>query len=366
MTPHARRLTTPEACNALAAAWFWCAVTGSASALAAGVMLGAMRIDANAAAFAGSTVTLFVMALLPVTLARRFVSRATVPVAAALVLVMAAMTAAAAQARAGSIPAGMPVALALAGLAALAAAWQHLPARREASSAPHPGIHRTPFKLAQRGFTATLSGSASPLIPALLAGLSSGMLARFQFFAVCGTGPFSFAQLAVSLGAVVGFGLLAERVHRRHALLALFALRGALLAALTFDALAPWTVCAAPAFAVLDALTLPTLLRIGRAAQASCPGVAHHAGMLAGAALATTSWGFGQGFLALFLACAALNLMCAGTLAARRSKRHERHERAHQQHPSPQVSPFSQHQTPRFADHPASPALAPSGAMRIR
>ncbi|MCG5074709.1 hypothetical protein [Paraburkholderia tagetis] len=378
---------TQKVHDALAAAWVWCAVTGGASALAAGVMLGAMQIDANGTALAGGAVALFAMALLPAVLARRFVSRATVPVAASLVLTMAAMTAAAAQARAGSFSTGMPVALALVGLAMLAAAWSRLPTRQMDSSARLPKIHRTPFKRVQQGFIATLPGSAALLAPALLAGLSSGVLARFQFFAVCGAGPFSFTQLAVSLGAALGIGLLAERVDHRYALLALFALRGALLAALTLDALdalAPWTVFAMPAFAVLDALTLPTLLRIGRAAQAGCPGVAHHAGMLAGAALATTSWGFGQGFHALFLAGAALNLMCAYALATRRNTRtHHAHQPQFTQHDTPHftahlASHFAPHHAPHhaahhaphraqhFTDHPASPALSSSSAMPIR
>lgn len=362
MTTRARRFVTPQVRDAFAAAWVWCAVTGGAAALAAGVMLAAMQIDANAAAVAGSAVALLAMALLPATLARRFDARATVPVAASLVLTMAAMAAAAARARAGSIAGVMPIALALLGFALLAAAWPCLPARRIASSAPTAQIHRTPLQRAQQGFVAALPGSVALLAPALLAGLSSGVLARFQFFAVCGSGPFSFAQLTVSLGAVIGFGLLAERIDHRYALLALFVLRGALLAALTLDTLAPWTLFAAPAFAVLDALTLPTLLRIGRAAQAGCPGLAHHAGMLAGAALATTSWGFGQGFYALFLAGAALNLLCACTLAARRAGGTPHPHESHPQH-----RPHStQHYLPHFADHPATPALASGGGIDIR
>ncbi|WP_156992757.1 hypothetical protein [Paraburkholderia oxyphila] len=351
---------TPKARHALAAACVWFAVTGGAAALAAGVMLGAMRIDATTAAFAGSAVALVAMALLPAALARRFASRATVPVAASLVLTMAAMTAAAAQARAGSTPDVMAAVLALAGLALLATVRPYLNARRTESSAPPRQIDRTPIQRARQGFIGALPGSVSLLAPALLAGLSSGVLARFQFFAVCGAGPFSFAQVAASLCAVVGFGLLAERIDRRYALLALFALRGALLAALTLDALAPWAVFAAPAFAVLDALTLPTLLRIGRAAQAGCPGIAHHMGMLAGAALATTSWGFGQGFPALFLAGAALNFMCACALAARRT----RHTPKQQQPHSTQY--YASRYTPHFTDHPASPALASGTGIEIR
>lgn len=364
MKPHARRPMTPNVREALAAACVWCVVTGAAAALAAGVMLGAMRIDATAAGFAGGAVALLAMALLPAALSRRFGSRATVPVAASLVLTMAAMSAAAAQARAGSTPDVMPAALALAGLALLAAVWPHLSAQRLQSLARLPQIDRTPIQRTHHSFMAALPGSVSLLAPALLAGLSSGVLARFQFFAVCGAGPFSLAQLTASLCAAVGFGLLAQRIDHRYALLALFALRGALLAALTLDALAPWAVLAAPAFAVLDALTLPTLLRIASAGQAGCPGVAHHVGMLAGAALATTSWGFGQGFPALFFALAALNLMCACALAARRDTHAPRPGKPHStQH---DASRYTINYTPHFTDHPASPVLASGGGIDIR
>jgi hypothetical protein len=239
----------------------------------------------------------------------------------------------------------LPVGLALAGLLTLTAMWPLLPASHAGSSAPFPQIQRTAMQHARQDFATALRASGTLLAPALLAGISSGMLARFQFFALCGAGPFSSTQLAISLGAAMGLGTLAQRIDHRYALLALFALRATLLAALTLDALAPWAAFAAPAFGVLDALTLPTLMRGGRTAQASCPGVAHHAGMLAGAALATTSWGFSQGFYTLFLAGAALNLMCAYALAARRSARTH---------------------LPPYGDYPANPALASGGGIDIR
>lgn len=166
-----------------------------------------------------------------------------------------------------------------------------------------------------------LRSNAAMLAAALLAGLSSGVLARFQFFSICGSGPFSLSHAAMSLCLVATLGLIADRADHRHTLLALFVVRGALLASLTLAAFSAWTVFAAPAFALLDALTLPALIRASRmqrAAHAGCPGVVHHGGMLAGAALATTSWGFGQGFYALYLLGGALNLACAYALAHRR------------------------------------------------
>ncbi|QGZ55034.1 hypothetical protein [Paraburkholderia acidiphila] len=282
----------------------WAAITGGASALAAGIMSAAMQAGAPFAAFAASALALLAMALIPGALARCFVARATVPVASALVLTMAAMGEGA---RAGATGAQTP--LIMGGFILIAAAWLHLRRTRE-SGARSAHEHAT---------TPAWRNGVLLIAPALLAGLSSGVLARFQFFALCGGAAYSAAQVGISLAAVSLAGWLADRVDYRRALLALFVLRGALLAALTFDSLAPWATLAAPAFAVLDYLTLPTLMRGGRASRASgagCPGLAHHAGMLAGAAFATTSWGFGQGFYALFLVGGALNLACAYAFAA--------------------------------------------------
>ncbi|WP_321876222.1 hypothetical protein [Paraburkholderia bannensis] len=288
------------------AAAFWCAVTAGAAALAAGVMLCAMQAGANAAAFAASAVALMTMALLPPMFARRFGSMATLPCAAALVLTMGAMRFAATPTRTNVIQSALL--LVLVGFALLIAARQ---------------FHSEPL-FVRRNFARYSGfirpGSGTLVGAALLAGMSSGVLARFQLFALCGAGPFSLTHLFFSLGAAIGAGAWLQRSERRHALLLLFSLRGALLTALTLDAFSSWSIYAASAFAVLDALTLPTLLRndhAGHVAQGGCPGIAHHLGMLAGAALSTTSWGFGQGFYALFLGAAALNLVCASTQMAR-------------------------------------------------
>lgn len=299
------------------AAAIWCAVTGGAAALAAGIMLGAMQAGANAAAFAASAIALLAMATLPPVFARHFGARATLPCAPALVLTMGAMSFAAAQARAGVTSGTLP--LVAAGLSLLIAVRLFNSDRL---------VFRISFSRPIR-FIRPRNGAF--IGAALLAGMSSGVLARFQLFALCGAGPFSPAHLLFSLGAAIGASACLQRIERRHALVWLFSLRGALLAALTLDALAPWSLYAAPAFAVLDALTLPTLLRSDRvnhnanheanhAAQGGCPGVAHHLGMLAGAAFATTSWGFGQGFYSLFLGAAVLNLVCASTQMTRSSR----------------------------------------------
>ncbi|WP_027820830.1 hypothetical protein [Paraburkholderia bannensis] len=292
------------------AAAFWCAVTAAAAALAAGFMLCAMQAGANVAAFAASAVALIAMALLPPMFARRFGSLATLPCAAALVLTMGAMRFAATPARTNVIQSALL--LLLVGFALVITLV--IAARM---------FHSEPILL-RRNFTRYASfirpGNGALVGAALLAGMSSGVLARFQLFSLCGADPFSFTHLFFSLGAALGAGAWLQRSERRHALLLLFALRGALLAALTLDAFSSLVLYAASAFAVLDALTLPTLLRndhAGHVAQGGCPGIAHHLGMLAGAAFSTTSWGFGEGFYALFLGAAALNLVCASTQMAR-------------------------------------------------
>ncbi|WP_321942714.1 hypothetical protein [Paraburkholderia tropica] len=300
--------------DTLATARAWCAVTGGAAALAAGVMATAMRAGTQTGALAASGLALAAMACLPAMLARRFAARpitSITPIATALATTMLAMSAASAQAN--SISVGQAAILILFGLSLL------IPMVNFSQFKNLPRIPN--HKIRRSEVNSALRSNAAMLAAALLAGLSSGVLARFQFFSICGSGPFSLSHAAISLCLVATLGLIADRADHRHTLLALFVVRGALLAALTLAAFSAWTVFAAPAFALLDALTLPALIRASRmqrAAHAGCPGVVHHGGMLAGAALATTSWGFGQGFYALYLLGGALNLACAYALAHRR------------------------------------------------
>lgn len=314
MQPRARRPPGMNVRDTLATARAWCAVTGGAAALAAGVMATAMRAGTQTGALAASGLALAAMACLPAMLARRFAARpitSITPIATALATTMLAMSAASAQAN--SISVGQAAILILFGVSLLTpmvnfSQFKNLP------RIPNHQIGRSEVNSALRS-------NAAMLAAALLAGLSSGVLARFQFFSICGSGPFSLSHAAMSLCLVATLGLIADRADHRHTLLALFVVRGALLASLTLAAFSAWTVFAAPAFALLDALTLPALIRASRmqrAAHAGCPGVVHHGGMLAGAALATTSWGFGQGFYALYLLGGALNLACAYALAHRR------------------------------------------------
>lgn len=300
------RLRRPASMHTARRLCIWAAITGGASALAAGIMSAAMQSGAPFAAFAASALALLAMALIPGALVRCFAKRATLASASALVVTMAALGEGAHVGTAGT--ADTPTSLIAGGVALIAAAYMHL---RRASDSAATSLHAHRMTPARRNGVLLIA-------PALLAGLSSGLLARFQFFALCGGAAISTTQIATSLAAVCLAGWLADRVDYRRALLVLFVSRGALLTALTLDTLAPWAALAAPAFAMLDYLTLPTLMRGGRTSSASgagCPGLAHHAGMLAGAALATTSWGFGQGFYSLFLAGGALNLACAYAFA---------------------------------------------------
>lgn len=275
------------------AASAWTAITGGACALAAGIML------ATTQAYVASVLALLAMAVLPAFLARAFTQRATVPVATALVLVMASMNAA------SRLPRAAASVLIVAGVVLLGVAWMRV------RKVP---VHRHIVD------TTAPRGLIRLLVPALLAGLSSGLLARFQLFALCGgTSGASPIHVGVSLLVVALAGAAIECIDPRGALLMLFVVRGTMLAALTIDAFAHWASIAAAAFALLDFLTLPTLMRSAptkSATQNGCPGFAHHAGMIAGAALATTSWGFDRGFYALFLLGGALNIACACTLVS--------------------------------------------------
>jgi hypothetical protein len=168
----------------------------------------------------------------------------------------------------------------------------------------------------------TAPPSAATALLALLAGLSSGSLARFQLFAICGvSGAQPFWQIALLLAAVCALAFIADRSRGNRMLIALYVARAALigtLAASDNPALAP---LAATLFLALDCLTIPALVNLrGRSnsvSSASCPGLAHHVGMVLGAALSTTPYFFGDGFVVLYALGAAANLICAASLAVR-------------------------------------------------
>ncbi|NKJ46753.1 hypothetical protein CIC12_08355 [Burkholderia sp. SG-MS1] len=186
----------------------------------------------------------------------------------------------------------------------------------------------------------TTRAASTTALLALLAGMSSGSLARFQLFAVCGAGGANGVQplwhIALLLAAVCALACYAERSRNDRMLSTLYVARALLIGTLaTVDnpALAP---LAAKLFLLLDCLTIPALANLGgntrRALNASCPGIAHHIGMLAGAALSTAPYFFGDGFVVLFGISAAANLICAASLAIHWPGTKTLHLHAHRYH----------------------------------
>lgn len=185
--------------------------------------------------------------------------------------------------------------------------------------------------------------TAIPALLALFAGLSSGSLARFQIFALCGaSGTQPLWQFALLFVTVCALACMADRSHggSNGMLIALYVARAVLtgvLASSDSPALAP---LASKAFLLLDCLTIPALANLrgnsSNAISATCPGIAHHVGMVTGAALSTSSYFFGDGFVVLFALGAAANLICAASLVthrlgagARRPHPHRYHHEAH-------------------------------------
>jgi hypothetical protein len=184
--------------------------------------------------------------------------------------------------------------------------------------------------------------STATALLALLAGLSSGSLARFQLFAICGvSGAQPFWQIALSLAAVCALASIAERSRGNRMLMALYIARATLIGTLAANhnpALAP---LAAAVFLILDCLTIPALVNLrGNSTSvlsAGCPGVAHHIGMVLGAALSTSPYFFGDGFVLLYALSATANVICAASLAT--------HWRA-SQHAHPHLNPYRRQTNP--------------------
>jgi hypothetical protein len=165
----------------------------------------------------------------------------------------------------------------------------------------------------------TFRAGATTVSFALLAGLSSGALARFQFFSVCGVnGAHPLWQSAVSLLAVCVLATVFDKRERNMLLSASYAARAMLIALLPVVDTPAAAPLVANMFLILDCLTIPALMRVhgkyGSTLSASCPGGAHHIGVVLGAALSTTPYFFGSGFVALFLMSALANLLCAVVL----------------------------------------------------
>lgn len=160
---------------------------------------------------------------------------------------------------------------------------------------------------------------APVLALALLAGLSTGALARMDLLGLCGPGsatPGSAAWL-LSLAGVLAGAWLIERGALVAVLGVLFGLRAGVLIALgTADAeLASLAPALAQLLRAVDCLTLPALMHLAgrhcRLPGFAGPGLAHHAGMALGAALATAPrFFFGEAFAALAFCGSALSLLC--------------------------------------------------------
>lgn len=184
--------------------------------------------------------------------------------------------------------------------------------------------------------------TAMPALLALLAGISSGSLARFQLFAICGaSGAQPLWQIALLFLAVCTLACVADRSRSgsNGMLIALYLTRAILIGLLASSdnpTLAPF---ASKVFLLLDCLTIPALANLRGNANsplnATCPGIAHHIGMVTGAALSTSPYFFGDGFVVLFALSAAANLICAASLvthrlgSARRPQAHRYHHEAH-------------------------------------
>jgi hypothetical protein len=296
-------------------------IAGGAAALAMRAGLGP-----HTSALWMSALALATMMGAPLLMARS-TRRTTVATAATLIVAMSAMNALPAY-LSGLQQGGVLAALMITAGGALLFYWRQL-SGTVANERHHTNEPRQSTRAA--GATALL---------ALLAGMSSGSLARFQLFAVCGAAGANGVQplwhIALLLAAVCVLACYADRSRNDRMLATLYVARALLIGTLaTVDdpALAPLT---AKLFLLLDCLTIPALANLQgnpkRALSASCPGIAHHIGMLAGAALSTTPYFFGDGFVVLSGISAAANLICAASLATHWRGTKPMHLRAHRYH----------------------------------
>ncbi|WP_175052361.1 hypothetical protein [Paraburkholderia sediminicola] len=169
--------------------------------------------------------------------------------------------------------------------------------------------------------TGAIHAIGTTALLALLAGISSGSLARFQLFAICGVSSTQPTwQILLSAGAVCALAFIADRSgNNNRMLIVLYVLRAAAIGALALVDSPTLALLAAKIFLVLDCLTIPALMKqpgkSRSALSASCPGAAHHIGMVLGATLSTTPYFFGDGFMILYALSVITSLTCAGTLA---------------------------------------------------
>ncbi|MFM0613068.1 hypothetical protein PQR37_03295 [Paraburkholderia nemoris] len=193
----------------------------------------------------------------------------------------------------------------------------------------------------------TIRVTGATVLLALFAGLSSGSLARFQLYAICGmSGTQPMLQILLSVGTVCALAFIADRPsNNNRMLIVLYVLRAALIGALAVVDSPSLALLAAKIFLILDCLTIPALMKLRRksrsALSAGCPGAAHHIGMVLGATLSTTPYFFGDGFIVLYALSAIANLICAGTLATNWFER--KAHREHLNHYSRQADSSDEH-----------------------
>ena len=193
----------------------------------------------------------------------------------------------------------------------------------------------------------TIRVTGATVLLALFAGLSSGSLARFQLYAICGmSGTQPMLQILLSVGTVCALAFIADRPsNNNRMLIVLYVLRAAVIGALAVVDSPSLALLAAKIFLILDCLTIPALMKLRRksrsALSAGCPGAAHHIGMVLGATLSTTPYFFGDGFIVLYALSAIANLICAGTLATNWFER--KAHREHLNHYSRQADSSDEH-----------------------
>jgi hypothetical protein len=273
-----------------------------------------------------SALALATMTTVPLVMSRLFRRHATLATAVTLIATMSAM---------GVVPAyvgGLQHGVAIAALAValggvlLFYGW-HLASESvsppaTASSPEHSNRNKYANQNTDES-TKTKHATGAAALLALLAGLSSGSLARFQLYAICGmSGVQPMWEIALSLGAVCALALIADRSgNDNRMLIVLYVLRAALIGALAAVDSPMLALLTAKMFLVLDCLTIPALMNVRNkscsALSAGCPGAAHHLGMVLGATLSTTPYFFGDGFMVLYVLSAIANLICAGTLATK-------------------------------------------------
>ncbi|RDJ99672.1 hypothetical protein [Paraburkholderia lacunae] len=310
-------------------------VAGSACALlASGAAALVMRagFSQHANALWMSALTLATMMIAPTLMARSSDRRRWLPIAATLMVTMSAMSLVPPY-LSGAEHGGAIAALMTATGGALLVDWRRVLGSANESLSESPD---DPRQTADDSSTVLHTTGAAALL-AFLAGVSSGSLARFQLYAICGvTGAQPIWQGALLLTAVCVLAFAAERSGQHRLLIALYVIRAALVGWLTAADTPTLAPLAAQVFLVLDCLTIPALMNLGskpsRAFSASCPGAAHHIGMVSGAALSTTPYFFGDGFMVFYALSAAANLLCAAALTRNRRSETAIRQRLKQKH----------------------------------